>query len=146
MTSSNATTGVQLPAQGQAAVNPAQSTHPAVPTIDRADGRTPVTGVTGIQSDYVVLVSSDFHEFIITRSAAYMSATIRRMLEGRNKEISPWNVNEVLVNYPSMIVSKVAEYMIYKEYYERTHEDAPGFTVPPAIVLEVLMAAQFLDI
>lgn len=45
-----------------------------------------------------------------------------------------------------MIVSKVVSYLVYKEYYERTMEDAPKFTVDPAMVLEVLMASQFLDI
>ena len=45
-----------------------------------------------------------------------------------------------------MIVSKVMSYLVYKEYYERTMENAPKFTVEPATVLEVLMASQFLDI
>jgi hypothetical protein len=44
------------------------------------------------------------------------------------------------------VVSKIVEYLIFKEYYELTHEDAPKFKVDPAIVLEVLLASQFLDI
>lgn len=45
-----------------------------------------------------------------------------------------------------MIVTKVASYLVYKENYEKKRENPPAFVVEPAIVLEVLMASQFLEI
>lgn len=57
-------------------------------------------GITGPNSAYVVLVSSDFHEFVVNRSAAYMSPTLRRMLVTQKQDLKPWNVSEFLVNYP----------------------------------------------
>ncbi|OQV16490.1 hypothetical protein BV898_09328 [Hypsibius exemplaris] len=127
---------------------PSPDQHSEAGDSDLNDGlpRIQVDGLTGPHSEYVILISSDFHEFIIKRACAYMSPTLKRIFDTRNRTVKPWTVSEVLVNYPSLVVSKVADYLIYKEYYERTQEDAPKFKVEPANVLEVLLASQFLDI
>ena len=59
-----------------------------------------VEGVTGPTSEYVILVSSDFHEFVIKRKAAYISPTLKRIFESYAKDLSSNSVSEVLVNYP----------------------------------------------
>ena len=46
----------------------------------------------------------------------------------------------------SAVVNKVAEYLIYKDNYETNLADAPKFMVEPSMVLEILLASNFLDI
>ncbi|KAK4700439.1 hypothetical protein P7C70_g5807, partial [Phenoliferia sp. Uapishka_3] len=52
-----------------------------------------------------------------------------------------------LVEQSSEIVSKVAEYLMYKEKYEKSNEDAPDFQerVNSNMALELLMASDFLE-
>jgi Skp1 family, tetramerisation domain len=68
--------------------------------LDDGQPQVLVEGITGFSSEYVILVSSDFHEFIVKRAVAYMSPTLKRILKMRNKTAKPRTVSEVLVNYP----------------------------------------------
>ena len=64
------------------------------------DSSSSVEGVTGPNSEYVIVVSSDFHEFVLKRKAAYISPTLKRIFEAYGKDLSSTAVSEVLVNYP----------------------------------------------
>lgn len=102
-------------------------------------------GIDGPQSQYVKLVSSDDHEFIIKRELALTSGTIRAMLSGPGV----YAENESNVVYfreiPSHVLQKVCQYFAYKVRYTHAATEIPEFPIPPEVALELLMAANFLD-
>ncbi|CAO4368555.1 Protein CBR-ELC-1 [Caenorhabditis briggsae] len=102
-------------------------------------------GIEGPNSQYVKLVSSDNHEFIIKRELALTSGTIRAMLSGPGV----YAENESNVVYfreiPSHVLQKVCQYFAYKVRYTHAATEIPEFPIPPEVALELLMAANFLD-
>ncbi|CAB3402715.1 unnamed protein product [Caenorhabditis bovis] len=102
-------------------------------------------GIEGPTSEYVKLVSSDQHEFIIRRELALTSGTIRAMLSGPGV----YAENESNVVYfreiPSHVLQKVCQYFAYKVRYSNAATEIPEFNIPPEVALELLMAANFLD-
>uniref|UniRef100_A0A1I7T7C3 Elongin-C n=1 Tax=Caenorhabditis tropicalis TaxID=1561998 RepID=A0A1I7T7C3_9PELO len=102
-------------------------------------------GIDGPESEYVKLVSSDEHEFIIKRELALTSGTIRAMLSGPGV----YQENESNIVYfreiPSHVLQKVCQYFAYKVRYTHAATEIPEFPIPPEVALELLMAANFLD-
>ncbi|KAJ8608806.1 hypothetical protein CTAYLR_009348 [Chrysophaeum taylorii] len=91
---------------------------------------------------YVKLVSAEGHEFIIDRKCANSSGTIKAMLEGQFSE-SSGEIRFPEISTP--ILEKVIQYFYYKMRYTNSHVRVPEFKIEPAIALELLMAANYLD-
>ncbi|OLL25376.1 Elongin-C [Neolecta irregularis DAH-3] len=92
---------------------------------------------------YVRLVSSDNHTFIIERSAAMVSGTLKGMLASGNFVEGDQNV-ATLNNIRAELLEKVCDYLYYHVKYKE-HVERPDFDIPPHMALELLVAADFLD-
>ncbi|KAH8601228.1 putative Elongin-C [Bisporella sp. PMI_857] len=96
------------------------------------------------ESKYVTLISSDGFEFVILREAAYVSGTIRRMLDPKSGFMESATGRCTFTEITGVVLEKVAEYFYYN-YKNRNQEDVTDFDIPPELCLELLMAADFLD-
>ena len=102
-------------------------------------------GCEGPDAQYVKLISSDGHEFVVKRHYALTSGTIKAMLSGPG-QFSENETNEVhFREIPSHILAKVCMYFFYKVRYTNSSTEIPEFPIAPEIALELLMAANFLD-
>ena len=90
----------------------------------------------------VKLISSEGQAFLINKDAARVSGTIRAMLDSQFAEK---NGEIVLNEISSAVLEKVVEYLNYKLKYSSTSSQIPPFEIPPEIVLELLMASNYLD-
>ncbi|KAJ5200699.1 SKP1 component POZ [Penicillium cf. griseofulvum] len=95
-------------------------------------------------SEFVTIVSNDGFEFIIPRSAACVSGTIRRMLDPSSKFPEGLTGRCVLEEYSGVVVEKICEYFCYNEKH-KDQVNVPDMDIPPELCLELLMAADFLD-
>uniref|UniRef100_A0A0B6Y8Q5 Elongin-C n=1 Tax=Arion vulgaris TaxID=1028688 RepID=A0A0B6Y8Q5_9EUPU len=101
--------------------------------------------IEGPNSQYVKLISSDGHEFIVKRDYALTSGTIKAMLSGPG-QFSEHENNEInFREIPSHVLQKVCMYFTYKVRYTNSSTEIPEFPIAPEIALELLMAANFLD-
>lgn len=94
----------------------------------------------------VTLVSSDQDEITISREAASISPTLKAMLEGPFVEKSG---RIELPTIESRILQKVAEYLEYNLRYadaDRDVEEVPEFEIPTEMALELLLAADYLNV
>lgn len=94
----------------------------------------------------VTLVSSEQEEIQVSREVAVVSSTLRTMLEGPFKEK---NGRIELPSIDSRVLQKVVEYLEYNQQYkdaDREVEDVPEFEIPTEMALELLLAADYLDI
>ncbi|KIV93593.1 hypothetical protein PV10_04796 [Exophiala mesophila] len=100
-------------------------------------------GVTAAPSPFVTLVSSDGFEFHVRRSAACVSATIRRMLDLQSNFSEAQTGVCHLENINGIVLEKVVEYFYYNEKY-RDSVGVPDMDIPSELCLELLMAADYL--
>lgn len=94
----------------------------------------------------VTLVSSEHMEFSIPKEVAMVSSTLRVMLEGPFKEKSG---HVELPGIEGNVLAKVVEYLQYNSQYKyanKDQEDVPEFEVPTEMALELLLAADYLNI
>ncbi|KAL4921438.1 BTB/POZ protein [Aspergillus aurantiobrunneus] len=96
------------------------------------------------QYEYVTLVSGDGFEFIIPRSTACVSGTIRRMLDPSSKFSEALSGRCVFENLSGVVLEKVCEYLCYNEK-NKNQTNVPDMDIPPELCLELLMAADYLD-
>ncbi|CEL09461.1 Putative Elongin-C [Aspergillus calidoustus] len=96
------------------------------------------------QSEYVTLVSGDGFEFIIPRSAACVSGTIRRMLDPSTKFSEALSGRCVFENLSGVVLERVCEYFCYNDK-NKNQTNVPDMDIPPELCLELLMAADYLD-
>ncbi|KAL2870666.1 elongin C [Aspergillus lucknowensis] len=96
------------------------------------------------QAEYVTLVSGDGFEFIIPRSTACVSGTIRRMLDTSSKFSEALSGRCVFENLSGVVLEKVCEYFCYNEK-NKDQTNVPDMDIPPELCLELLMAADYLD-
>ncbi|KAJ5993556.1 transcriptional elongation regulator [Penicillium sp. IBT 35674x] len=96
------------------------------------------------QSEYVTLVSCDGFEFILPRSSACVSGTIRRMLDPSSKFSEAITGRCVLENLSGVVLEKVCEYFLYNEKH-KDQANVADMEVPAELCLELLMAADYLD-
>ncbi|ORY13545.1 BTB/POZ protein [Clohesyomyces aquaticus] len=96
-------------------------------------------------TEYVTLVSYDGYEFKVLRSAACLAGTIKRSLdpssgfrEGAENRVSFTNINGVTLE-------KVCEYLYYNQKHAES-KDVPDMEIPPELCLELLIAADYLDV
>lgn len=96
-------------------------------------------------SKYVKLVSSDGFEYIILRELAMISPTLSSMLD-ENFEFQESKLNRiVLQEIDSFLLEKVVDYLYYNRKYS-DQDDVPDFDIPTEMALELLVAADFLNI
>ncbi|PFH49597.1 hypothetical protein AMATHDRAFT_147283, partial [Amanita thiersii Skay4041] len=100
------------------------------------------------ETDWVRVTSTDGFAFMVRRKVANASGTMRSMLDTQS------NFSEAVsrtcpVYQRGIIVEKMLEYMCFRAHYENvgSKEEIPvhEFTerIPPEIVLELLLAADY---
>ncbi|KAJ5506840.1 hypothetical protein LT330_007826 [Penicillium expansum] len=94
-------------------------------------------------SEFVTIVSNDGFEFIIPRSAAYVSETLRTGLSSTNFP-EGLKGEYILEEFSGIIVEKICEYLCYNEKH-KDQVNVPDMDIPPELCLELLMAADFLN-
>ncbi|PSR85533.1 BTB/POZ protein [Coniella lustricola] len=94
---------------------------------------------------YVTLVSQDGFEFSLPREACYASAFLKRSLDPEGGFMEANTGRITLPMFSSLIVEKVAEYLIYW-YRFRDQEDVPDMDIPIDLCLELLTASDFLGL
>uniref|UniRef100_T1IUP6 Elongin-C n=1 Tax=Strigamia maritima TaxID=126957 RepID=T1IUP6_STRMM len=98
----------------------------------------------GSDSRCIKLISKTKDKFIIRRDHAIQSETIKAMLSGPGM-FAETEVNEVKFReIDSQILEEVCKYLAYKLKYHESHEPIPDFPIHLGIVLDLLMAANFL--
>ncbi|KAI9713500.1 MAG: hypothetical protein M1820_000882 [Bogoriella megaspora] len=97
------------------------------------------------QSDYVTLISSDGFEFVIKRSAAQIAGAINKMLDPKNSFQESVTSRCHLHDINGVVLEKVCEYLYYNEK-NKDVKDVPDPDIPPELCLELLMAADYLDV
>ncbi|KAJ5388734.1 transcriptional elongation regulator [Penicillium cosmopolitanum] len=102
------------------------------------------TNMASPTSEYVTLVSCDGFEFIIPRSAACVSGTIRRMLDPSSKFSEAITGRCTLETLTGIVLEKVCEYLLYNEKH-KDQVNVSDMDIPPELCLELLMAADYLD-
>ncbi|KAK5060097.1 hypothetical protein LTR84_009981 [Exophiala bonariae] len=94
-------------------------------------------------SPFVTLVSADGFEFHIRRSAACVSATIRRMLDPQSNFSEAQTGICRLENINGVVLEKVVEYFYYNEKH-RNSIGVPDMDIPTELCLELLSAGDYL--
>jgi hypothetical protein len=93
----------------------------------------------------IKLISAEGHEFIVDKKAAMVSGTIKSLLNSpgtfTEQELGEIHFREI----STPILEKVIQYFYYKLRYTNSTTEIPEFPIEPEIVLELLMAANFLD-
>lgn len=98
------------------------------------------------QLDMVTLVSNDGFEFHLRRNVACMSELLRCVFEpGKNFKESVRNVYR-FANIRGVVLEKVVDYMHYKYMYKDMVSGAPRFDIKDDILLETLVASDYLII
>ena len=96
--------------------------------------------------DMVTLVSSDGRRFHLQRKVAYMSSLLKGVFEpGQNFKESVENE----IQFPNIrgeVLDKVVDYLHYSFKYSNNIRNAPKFEVKDDILLETLVAADYLMI
>jgi len=95
-------------------------------------------------SGFVTLVSDDGFEFVIRRETAYIAGAIKRMLDPQSNFAEAVHGRCIFENINGIVLEKVCEYLYYNEKYRGV--DAPDMDIPPELCLELLMAADYLDV
>ncbi|GMM38879.1 elongin C [Saccharomycopsis crataegensis] len=97
------------------------------------------------RSKYVKLVSSDGFEFIILRELAEISPTLASMLD-ESFEFKESKLNKIVLReMDSFLLEKVVDYLYYHKKFS-DKDDVPDFEIPTEMALELLVAADFLNI
>ncbi|KAF1989306.1 putative Elongin-C [Aulographum hederae CBS 113979] len=97
------------------------------------------------QTDYVTLVSCDGFEFKVQRSSAEIAEAIRRMLDPRTGFYEAIHNRCEFSDITGLVLEKVVEYLYYNEK-NKDAKEVPDMEIPPEMTLEVLMAADFLNV
>lgn len=95
---------------------------------------------------HVTLVSSDGFEFVLSRKCAMEAGTIKSMLSGPGQFLENEKNEIILREIPARILERICAYIHYKNRYTNAAAEIPEFPIDPAISLELLMAASFLEI
>ncbi|OJJ88319.1 elongin C [Aspergillus glaucus CBS 516.65] len=99
---------------------------------------------TQAQQEYVTLISGDGFEFVVPRSTACVSGTIRRMLDPSSNFSEAITGRCVLETLSGVVLEKVCEYFCYNQK-NKEQANVPDMEIPPELCLELLMAADYLD-
>ena len=96
---------------------------------------------------FVKLVSSDGFEFIVLHEAALISGTLKGMLQGQGQGRFQESVDNrvTLESINAVLLEKVCEYLYFHLRYKDAKE-VPEFDIAPEMALNLLVAADFLDL
>ena len=102
------------------------------------------------QSKYVKLISSDGKEFVLEKECACASGFINRLIHSASKwEETQGPITTLrLKNITADILEIIIKYFYFKHKWDRSDDDPPDFGakhIPPAKVVQLLMAAHYLD-
>lgn len=95
--------------------------------------------------DSITLIASDGSKHAISKEAGLLSTTLKAMLESPFKEQS----GEIsLPDVEPPVMDKLVEYLEYKLRREQTNglDDEISFEIPPELSLQLLIAADYLNI
>ncbi|VVT56730.1 uncharacterized protein SAPINGB_P005237 [Magnusiomyces paraingens] len=96
------------------------------------------------KSKYVTLESADGFVFVVEREAAYVSGTLRGILESNSGFIEAESNHVKLPKITGLLLETVIDYFYFNlKYRDRTN--VPSFDIRPDIALELLMIADYLD-
>ena len=104
-----------------------------------------------VNNDWVRIESADGFSFLVRRRVAMASGTLRNMLSA-DSSFKEALANACPINERAAVVEKVCEYMSFKAHHESApaREEIPvnEFTerIPPEIALELLLAADYLEV
>lgn len=92
----------------------------------------------------ITLISHEGVNFEISLEVACVSPVLKAMLE------SPFQEKKGQITLPNIshtILAKVVEYLQYNlKYKDANDEDIPNFEIPPEMSLELLIAADYLNV
>ncbi|KAI6821587.1 hypothetical protein KC340_g11860 [Hortaea werneckii] len=100
---------------------------------------------TSSKSDYVTLISNDGFSFVVQRSAATISPMVRKMLDPQSMFMEAKNNTVRFDNINGIVLEKVCEYFYYNER-NKDARDVQDMDFPTELCLEILMAADYLDV
>ncbi|EEB93311.1 hypothetical protein MPER_08053 [Moniliophthora perniciosa FA553] len=99
------------------------------------------------EDDWVRIVSNDGFTFLVKRRVAQMSGTIANSLDTDSGYSESETKTYHASNDRGIIVQKLLEYMCFKAHYTNSKEQVPVNElmdrIPPEIVLELLLAADY---
>eukprot|EP00053_Salpingoeca_punica_P003092 m.41162 g.41162 ORF g.41162 m.41162 type:complete len:107 (-) comp11971_c0_seq1:228-548(-) len=98
------------------------------------------------EQEFVVLISSDGFEYYVPKKYALEAETIRSMLDGAGQFVENERNEIVFRDIPSHIMERVCVFLHYRARYHNPTSEVPEFAIQPEIALELLMAANFLDV
>ena len=104
--------------------------------------------VMGPDSEHVCLISKDGDRFAVVRSDAMKSSQLSGMMTGPGSA-EEGEVNEInLTDISTHTLKIVCEYLWYKSFYTwpKWEEPIPDFAIDKDDAIDVLLAANFLDI
>lgn len=82
------------------------------------------------QEGYVGLISSDGHEFWITKEAACVSKVLKPMVQGDGHFRETLDNKIPLQDIPHDVAEKLCEYLYYSLKYKDQVSDIPEFEIP----------------
>ncbi|CDU24527.1 related to ELC1-Elongin C transcription elongation factor [Sporisorium scitamineum] len=101
-------------------------------------------------TQWVTLVSEDGYRFLVDNTTVMASPTIKTMLStGEGGGFAEAESNTARLQIRGEVLEKVIEYLHFKTKYGAAADmDVPDFKnrIPPEIALELLMAADFLEL
>ncbi|RMX89522.1 hypothetical protein D0868_14646 [Hortaea werneckii] len=89
------------------------------------------------ETDYVTLISNDGFSFVVQRSAATISPMSTHEMRVLNQQH--------FVRKSGIVLEKVCEYFYYNER-NKDARDVQDMDFPTELCLEILMAADYLDV
>ncbi|TFK21381.1 POZ domain-containing protein [Coprinopsis marcescibilis] len=99
-------------------------------------------------NEWVRIDSNDGFSYLVKRNVAETSGTMRNMLDP-NSGYAEAQTRTCLIDERGIVTEKLIEYMCFKAHYQTVgpKEDIPSQEmqerIPPEIVLEVLLAADY---
>ncbi|MCJ1275873.1 Transcription elongation factor B (SIII), polypeptide 1 (15kDa, elongin C) [Puttea exsequens] len=103
-----------------------------------------MTSISPSSSSYVTILSTDGHEFVVARDAACVSDTIKRMLDSKSA-FAEAITGRIQLDLSSVVLEKVCEYFYYNLKHKGS-KNVPDMEIPPELCLELLMAADYLNV
>ncbi|KAH3902146.1 elongin C SCDLUD_001959 [Saccharomycodes ludwigii] len=100
-----------------------------------------------VNQDLVRLIAKNGDEYKVSKEIACISPVLKASLDNEDNfmEENEYQVN--LMNIESNILNKVVEYLEYKNKYQQEEDDEiPQFDIPVELSLELLLAADYLNI
>ncbi|KAG4306219.1 hypothetical protein PORY_000207 [Pneumocystis oryctolagi] len=100
------------------------------------------------EPEFLKLISSDGFIFVIKRSQARVSGTIRQILDEPSKKVTFLENKKNEINFKTInakLLDIVCQYLYFHEKY-KDRDFVPEFPIEPDIAIELLMVSDFLDV